>query len=280
MSAAAEVLKTTKSAISQKVALLEADLGLTLLDRSGRAVRATSAGERVFDICVASVDAAASAEVELGLERGDAVAGRVSLSGPNSLLETVFLPMIDRLLQKFPDIELELHADDAKSDFSTDDIDLSFRTGERFKGRDVAVALPVAPRAPFGSPKLLRRFDPLTAPSDLANLPAVLRTQEMPKWTFHNSDGVPQDACPNPAFRVNTMELALAGAKLGVGVAILPELLAKQDVENGTLVRLLPDWSLNPVKVTLLCRAQRLSVPAVAAVRRHIVEECRSRSAS
>jgi DNA-binding transcriptional LysR family regulator len=186
--------------------------------------------------------------------------------------------LIDGLRRKFPAIELELHADDAKSDLSTDDFDLSIRTGDQRRGRDVAVALPVAPRAPFASPKLLRRFASPMTPSDLANLPAVMRMQEPPVWSFHTSDSVRKDACPKPAFQVNTMELALASAKLGEGVAILPEFLVERDVKNGTLVRLLPDWSLDPVKVSLPCRAQRLSIPAVAVVRRLIVEECKSRS--
>lgn len=280
MSAAAADLKTTKSAISQKIAVFEADLGLTLLDRSGRSVKATSAGERIFNICVDSVDAAAQAEAELGLKRGDRVEGRVSLSGPNSLLETIFLPMIEGLQREYPEIELELNADDARSDFSTDDIDLSFRTGERDRGRDVAVSLPVAPRAPFASPKFLHRFDAPSTPSDLSGPPVILRTQEAPVWSFRNSDGVQQDVYPEPAIRVNTMELARAAAKFGTGIAMLPEQLAKSDVSDGTLLRLLPDWSLKPIKVTLICRAQRLSMPAVAAVRRHIIEQFRSQSGS
>lgn len=278
MTAAATDLKTTKSAISQKIALLEADLGLTLLDRSGRSVKATSAGRRVFDICLVSVDAAAQAEVELGLERGDRVEGRVSISGPNSLLETIFLPLIEGLQQAYPEIKLELHADDAKSDFATDDIDLSFRTRGRDKSRDVAISLPVAPRAPFASPGLLQRFEAISSPSDLTKLPVVLRVQEARVWSFRNGEGLQQDACPHPAYLVNTMELAHAAAKLASGVAMLPVLLAQPDVRDGTLVPLLQDWSVDPVKVTLLCRAKRLAVPAVAAVRRHIIEECRSRS--
>lgn len=274
MSAAASELNTTKSAISQKLALFEAELGLVLLDRSGRAVTPTSAGRRIFEICTGPVDAALEAEAELGFDRGGKIAGRVSISGPNSLLGTVLVPLLAGLRSRYPDIELELHADDSKSDFAADDIDLAVRTGPADKRRLVSVALPSAQRAPYASPAFMKRIESVTQPAELAPLPCILRIQEPGKWLFKNEDGQHQVVEPTIGLRVNTMELAYAAALEGQGVALLPSILAQPDERIGRLVRLLPIWSTDPVSVTLLCRPERMSAPSVAAVRKYILEAC------
>ncbi|WP_170387555.1 LysR family transcriptional regulator [Ruegeria atlantica] len=275
MSAAAAELNTTKSAISQKLALFEAELGLVLLDRSGRAVTPTSAGRRIFEICAGPVDAALEAEAELGFARSGKIAGRVSISGPNSLLGTMFVPLLTGLQTRFPDVELELHADDSRSDFAADDIDLAFRTGSAGKGRFISTALPPARRAPYASPTLLEQVQEVARPADLLSLPCVLRTQEPCKWVFKNDDGRQEVVTPPIGLRVNTMELAYSVVLRGHAVAMLPTLLAQQDEHVGSLVRLLPDWFTEPVPLTLLCRPERLAAPQVSAVRQHIMEACK-----
>ncbi|MES0824823.1 LysR family transcriptional regulator [Ruegeria sp. SCP11] len=275
MSAAAAELNTTKSAISQKLALFEAELGLVLLDRSGRAVTPTSAGRRIFEICAGPVDAALEAEAELGFARSGKIAGRVSVSGPNSLLGTVFVPLLAGLQSRYPSVELELHADDSRSDFAADDIDLAFRTGSADKGRFISATLPPARRAPYASPTLLEHVQDVVRPADLLSLQCVVRTQEPSKWVFKNDDGRQEVVTPPIGLRVNTMELAYSAVLRGHAVAMLPTLLAQQDERAGNLVRLLPDWSTEPVPLTLLCRPERLAAPQVAAVRKFILEACK-----
>lgn len=274
MSAAAKQLNTTKSAVSQKLALFEAELGLTLLDRSGRAVTPTAAGLRIFEICVSPVDSAAKAEADLGLARRDEIAGRVSIAGPSSLLGTVFVPLMDGLRTRYPDIELELYADDSRTDFAASDVDLAFRTGNVTKGRYVSAAFPSVQRALYASPAFLDRVGPVDQPGRLAEIPCVLRVQEAAEWSFQDSMGRRATVEPWCHLKVNTMELAHASVGNGHGAALLPSLLAASDVENGTLVHLMPAWSVDPLKMSLLCRAERLSVPSVAAVRKYVRETC------
>ncbi|WP_108860836.1 LysR family transcriptional regulator [Ruegeria sp. Alg231-54] len=276
MSAAAAELNTTKSSISQKLALFEAELGLVLLDRSGRAVTPTSAGRRIFEICTGPVDAALEAEAELGFARGGKIAGRVSVSGPNSLLGTVFVPLLTGLQSRYPNVELELHADDSRSDFATEDIDLAFRTGPADKGRFISAALPPAQRAPYASPLLLERMRTVNQPADLLSVSCVLRTQESGKWLFKNEAGQSEAVAPPVGLRVNTMELAITAVLTGHAVAMLPTLLAQQDERAGNLVRLLPEWSTEPVPLNLLCRLERLAAPQVAAVRQYVIEALKS----
>ena len=274
ISAAAVELKTTKSAISQKLTLFEAELGLELLDRSGRSVSPTAAGRRIFEVCVDPVDAAAEAEAQLGLMHTDKISGRVAISGPNTLLCTVLVPMLSGLRARYPDIDIELFADDARTDFSAEDIDLSFRTGVPEKGKHVASLLRMTDRIICASPHFLEQMPSIEHPSDLEKVPCVLRQHENPEWTLKDQRGRHRTITPAIALRTNTMELAHAAAKLGNGVALLPTLTVKADLDSGELVGLLPNWEIEQVRLSLLCRAARLSTPEVAAVRQYVIETC------
>lgn len=272
ISAAANELNTTKSAISQKIAFFEAALGLTLLDRTGRAVTPTAAGRRIFDLCVEPIDTAMEAAANLGLIKSGQVAGRVSISGPNSLLGAIFVPLMAGLHSDYPDIELELHAEDSKTDFAAQDIDLAFRSGHVPKGKYISVALPPAPRAIYANSKFLENHQPIIKPSDLVKVPCVLRVQEDTRWEFHHVSGRREVVTPRAGLWVNTMELSHAAAREGRGAALLPSLLSQRDVDDGKLVRMLPKWSTDPVDLSLLCRPERLAAPPVAAVKHYIMK--------
>ena len=126
------------------------------------------------------------------------------------------------------------------------------------------------------SPEFLTRFPPMTQPDILKDIPCILRQQEADRWSFQTATGVRQTVTPKPGLRVNTMELVHAAACAGRGIALLPSLLAQAEVKSGTLVPVLPNWSADPVLLSLLCRASRLSVPPVAAVRQYILDACNS----
>ena len=274
ISAAAVELKTTKSAISQKLSLFEAELGLELLDRSGRSVSPTAAGRRIFEVCVDPVDAAAEAEAQLGLMHTDKISGRVAISGPNTLLCTVLVPMLSGLRARYPDIDIELFADDARTDFASEDIDLSFRTGVPGKGKHVTSLLRLTDRVVCASPQFLDQMPSIEHPSDLEKVPCVLRQHEDPEWTLKDQRGRHRTITPDVTLRTNTMELAHAAAKLGNGVALLPTLTVKADLDSGELIGLLPNWEIEQVRLSLLCRTARLSTPEVAAVRQYVIETC------
>ncbi|MBQ4825461.1 hypothetical protein J4729_13000 [Leisingera sp. HS039] len=75
------------------------------------------------------------------------------------------LPALAGLRSRYPDIELELHADDSKSDFAAEAINLSFRTGLADKERFISAAVPSAQRAPFASPAFAEKSPCLSRPA-------------------------------------------------------------------------------------------------------------------
>jgi LysR family transcriptional regulator, regulator for bpeEF and oprC len=272
MTAASRELKTTKSGVSQKVSSLEADLGLTLLDRSGRAVVATAAGQRIFEICAPMVDAALEAEARLGDGAGEEFSGRVGVSGPNTYLATIIMPVVTEFTAKYPSVQVELKASDWSTDFAADDIDLGFRVGPVPKGRFVRKQLTPTQRVLCANPTLLKRHPKVERPSDLERIPCIIRRQETQTWRLLGPNGKQAAVRPKQALLVDTMELALAAAAAGVGAALLPSLIVGQGIDAGTLIPALPRWHPEPVNLTLLCRPNSLPKPQVAGLRRFFIE--------
>jgi LysR family transcriptional regulator, nitrogen assimilation regulatory protein len=106
-SKAAIALDIAQPALSRQVRLLEADLGATLLQRTGRGVLLTEAGQRLFDHGVAILQLVARAREDLGAARHEP-SGRIAVGLPPSLGRMLTLPLVERFRQEFPKARLAI----------------------------------------------------------------------------------------------------------------------------------------------------------------------------
>jgi DNA-binding transcriptional LysR family regulator len=110
-SAAALDLSYTQSSVSEAVAVLERELGITLLDRSSRPVRVTAAGEIVLTHAESLLGQAAAIETELqALTSGDA--GRLRLDGFSTAWSTFLPDAVAQFSRAHPGVHLELEQHD------------------------------------------------------------------------------------------------------------------------------------------------------------------------
>ena len=116
----------------------------------------------------------------------------------------------------------------------------------------VARQIAVLPRYLYASPEYLKSAAPLTHPSDLARhvvciVEGATRLGEVARTFYRGDESV--DVMVGARFAMNSVALSRALALQGVGLAVLTNVLALDDVTLGRLVRVLPDWSLAPVQV-------------------------------
>ena len=137
---AAAELEVTPSALSQTMRQLEQRLGARLLQRSTRKVGLTEAG-RLFLERIGPALAEIDGAVEALRQHGDHPAGTLRITASHSLLDQLLAPMLADFLRAYPDITLDLIADNALTDLVADGVDAGIRLGERL-ARDV-VALPL-----------------------------------------------------------------------------------------------------------------------------------------
>jgi DNA-binding transcriptional LysR family regulator len=126
VTAVAEALSYTPSAVSQQLAALERDAGVQLLERVGRGVQLTDAGRRLVvhaDAVIAQLEAA---EADLARASGR-VAGRVRLASFQTAAHALVIPALEPLEQRHPDLQCEIvqaEAEDALPGLRLGDVDM------------------------------------------------------------------------------------------------------------------------------------------------------------
>ncbi|MFE4515369.1 LysR family transcriptional regulator [Kitasatospora sp. NPDC056783] len=156
--AAAARLHVSQSGVSTQVAKLEHELGQQLLDRSGRQVRLTPAGEAVLPLAKSAL-ATLDAIRHTAAEFADAVRGRVRLGMITGCSIPPFLDTVADLGRSHPGIELSLHegpSEDLQAQVLSGSLDLALvgYAGEASPGLDAAVVVdePIAAVVPAGHP--------------------------------------------------------------------------------------------------------------------------------
>ena len=263
---AADALDMPNSTLSRHIAELEKKIGLRLLNRSTRKVELTEAGEVYFKRCQSIVEEARIAHESL-LDVAERPTGTLRVSMPADLATGYLGPIIADFAKAYPLIAFEFDLSPRPIDLQAEPFDLAIRIGPPPTAPSTLVARPIAvlPRYLYASPAYLRSAAPLTHPNDLDRHVVCIvdgaARQERAERTFYRG-GESVGVMIGTRFAMNSVALSRTLAIQGVGLAVLNNVLALDDVELGRLVRVLPDWSLAPVQVHALTETRLLPARA------------------
>jgi DNA-binding transcriptional LysR family regulator len=98
------------------------------------------------------------------------------------------------------------------------------------------------------SPEFLERHGPIDTIDDLIRVPCITQSNALSGWKFITADG-PRTIDVQGRMRTNTILAARDAALAGVGVALTPCWMVKNEIESGKLIRVLPDTQMAPVDV-------------------------------
>ena len=237
------------SGLSEAVRRLEGQLGVRLLNRTTRSVVPTEVGARLLERlgpALAEVDAAL--DVVNGYR--DRPAGTLRLNVPVSAARLVLPAIVPPFLAAYPDIALEVIADDGFVDVLAAGCDAGIRYDDRLEGDMIAV--PIGPRvqrfATAAAPAYLDRHGPPAHPSDLlghACLRGRFASGAMTSpWEFER-DGTIVRVEPSGPLLVAVgaaTDLAVEAAVAGTGVIHLFEDWLRPHLDAGALEPVLEDW--------------------------------------
>ena len=221
-SRAAKRLGVPSTTVSAKVKRLEERLGVTLLQRTTRRLSLTDAGERFFAHCARALDEVAQAERALTDQAGEP-AGRLRLTAPADIAQTVLVPVIAAYLDRYPAVTIELQLSNRYVDLVGEGIDLAIRIGDmtssslitrRYISSDFALWAAGSYLAQHGQPESLR---------DLASHRFIaLRTT---RQNAVLTDGKVQinPLHLNACLRVDDMRTCQSLAENGLGIVLLPK---------------------------------------------------------
>jgi len=268
-SAAARALGLQTSKLSRRVAELEKQLGVRLLQRTTRKVIVTDIGQTYYQHCAALEAEALAAQEAIDRTRSEPQ-GLVRMACPMSLMEGPVSGTIAKFLVTYPLVRLFVDMTNRRVDLIEEGFDLALRVrtpplepselGMRKLG-DSEVAL-------VGSPALLNLRGRPKHPRELENYPTVAMTSAGDKysWLFREADCTPIHATHTPRLMTDSFDSLRDAARSGIGVAYLPTYIVQEDLERGVLERVLPEFSLEPGLVHVVFPSRRGMVPAVRAL--------------
>lgn len=254
-SAAAIDLKLTQPAVSRQVSALEAQLDTRLLHRSTTALALTSEGERMIPMALRVIEAVEA----LGESTGPAgaVSGKVRLSLPAPL----GLYVSDRLaalLDRHPELSVELLFREEPSDLIGEGIDLEVRLGPVADTSLICRRIGWTTAFLVASPAYLKKRGPPQTLEDLSRHDCICysRGGDGRSWLFSNgADEVAVRIAPR--LVVNNAVAVHRAALAGSGVAILSHILATPDIGAGRLINLVPDFPPARLPINLVYSSRR-----------------------
>ena len=234
IAAVADALQFTPSAVSQQLAALEREAGVSLLERAGRGVRLTDAALVLADHAEALLDRADLAEADLAAASGT-VAGRARIAGFQSALIRLALPAIEGLERDAPDLRCEViegEPERALPALALGDVDLVL--GDEWRHQPVRLPDGVERRELFEDPvnvilptshRLARRDENAAPLAELADATWVgghagMAWEETVRRTCRELGGFE----PDIRHRVDDATVALALVARGLAVTMLPDL--------------------------------------------------------
>ncbi|KQM80247.1 LysR family transcriptional regulator [Xylophilus sp. Leaf220] len=236
------------SGLSEAVRRLETQLGMRLLNRTTRSVAPTEAGQRLLDrLGPALNEVEAALDMVNGLR--DRPAGTLRLNVPVSAARLVLPSIVPAFLAAYPEIALEINADDSFVDVLAAGCDAGIRYDERLE-QDM-IAVPIGPRtqrfAVGAAPDYLARRGRPDHPRDLLGhscLRGRFSSGAMPAWEFER-DG--EQFKIEPAGRLLVQigaatDLAVEAAAAGTGLVYLFEDWLQPYFDRGALVPVLEPW--------------------------------------
>jgi DNA-binding transcriptional LysR family regulator len=245
---AARASGSSASSLSEAVRRLEAQLGVRLLHRTTRSVAPTEAGARLIHrLEPALVEVEAALDVVNGFR--DKPVGTLRLNVPISAVRLVLPRIVPAFLAAYPDILLDIVAEDSFVDMLASGCDAGIRYGERLE-QDM-IAIPIGPRiqrfATAAAPAYLERRGRPAHPRDLlehACLRGRFSSGAMPAWEFER-DGEAVKVEPTGPLIVRlgaATDLAVDAAVAGTGVIQLFEDWLRPLLDSGALEPVLQPW--------------------------------------
>jgi DNA-binding transcriptional LysR family regulator len=240
-------LRLSRSAISKYVAELEQNLGVQLLNRTTRHASPNESGQLYFEralTVLSELDAADQAVAQAE----STPRGLLRINAPMSFGTLRLGPAIAGFMEKYPEVRLQLVLSDELLDPVQDGFDVTLRIAELESSSLIARKITPIERAVCASPEYLARHGTPVHPRDLHDHVSLTYGYLLTgnQWKLTGSDG---DHWIQPSWSlcVNNAEVLRDAAIRGRGIALIPNFIAGDALENGTLQAVLKDYQAPPL---------------------------------
>jgi DNA-binding transcriptional LysR family regulator len=267
---AAKRLGVPKSSVSRTIQRLERRLGVRLVERTTRRVALTEVGELYLNHCRRVMEEAEQADLAVGALQAKP-RGTLRVGAPVAFARSIMGPSMGDFLAMYPELRMHLQLLNGDESPRAGSLDVIVRAGPLEDSGLLVKPLMRIRLGAYASPAYLKRRKTPESPAGLMQHSCITMTcgtfgepGDFAIWRLRRGGELKEvrvDArvsVPDPTIN---HQLALAGT----GVALLAQSVVRADVEQGRLVRLLPEWEPEPVELHALYPSQLNSSPKVRA---------------
>lgn len=251
-SEAARRLDMPISTVSRKIADLEDSLGVQLIERSTRKLRLTDIGVEVLYEAQRSVETGEAIDAIVSNRLAE-VRGRVSLSVPPSIADSLLAPLLSSFQSIYPLVSVQVIVTERFIDHIAEGIDLALRVGELKDSTLVAKPLLRYRRQLVASPEYLAQNDPPEYPQDLLGhrVLAFGTSVSGHQWSFLRGSES-ETVKVKPVLAMNDYAGLARALADGTGIGDLPPIVRPDLMSSGKLIELMPDWKLDTETLSLV----------------------------
>lgn len=263
---AADRLGIPKANVSRKVSRLEQQLDITLLERSTRSQHLTEAGKRYLIHCKRvheELDLATACLSELlHSYKGNLKVGASIATG-----QQILKPALAEFMHQYPELNVQLNLTNRRIDFIEEGFDVVIRIGQLSDSLLIAKKLGTVTRRLFASPSYIAKHGkPKTAEqlNEHQLLIMNLINNDL-KLKLVSTEGDDYILNCKPRLLVDDFSVLKQSIVDGLGIAVLPEYIGREEVVTGKLIKIIPEWGMTDLDVYALYPRNRAKIPKVKA---------------
>ncbi|SFG87581.1 DNA-binding transcriptional regulator, LysR family [Duganella sp. CF458] len=256
-----------KSTLAKRVAALEAELGVRLIQRTSRRFMVTELGQQFYRHAAAMlIEADAAEDVVKGRLAEPSGTVRITASVPTA--QTILAKALVDLAAAYPKIHVSLHVTDRFVDMVQEGFDIAVRdhfaplpdsglVQRRVACEPVCLVASPAYLAARGTPQL---------PQELEQHAGLMSSMAGGSWRLENDQGASVEVTLVARMHADESTVLLRAAQEGLGIACLPLRMCAEALAAGLVQRVLPEWRAGTVTTTLLMPHRRGQLPSVRLV--------------
>lgn len=261
-------LEMTTATASAALKRLEDQLDTQLFVRSTRRLRITTEGERFLQYCRLALETIEDGISAMNTYQGK-IAGTIRLSISSDLGRNIVMPWLDEIVDKHPDLSLNINIQDSISDFYSDSVDVAIRYGEPQESSLVAFKLADADTMICASPSYLKKFSSPSKPNELVGHNCLfyqLDERVHDTWTFQRGKNKYKVHVTGNR-KCNDGELVKRWILAGKGIALKSKIDMASELKAGKVIQLLKGYKTPPLDLWMICPTRKQVTPAILLLR-------------
>ncbi|WP_122033175.1 LysR family transcriptional regulator [Aliivibrio sp. EL58] len=236
--------------ITRRIQALEDSLDIRLLNRHARKLSLTESGQKFYDECAPILATLVNMSECLGEEcRG--AAGKLKIAAPSNLTKRMIQPILNKFMLLYPNIDINLTMSNQPEQLDPTDWDIIFRVGRQRDSSLIARQIGSLEDILVASPAYLEANSEPSHAQEL-HKHSLLKGHPLMRWRLTNGEGESVTITDAGRFEASELNVIRMACSDGLGITLMPDIMISRYIADGSLVRVLKNWSANPRDIYMI----------------------------